>query len=71
MNASIASFPPATYSIAETAALCGVSKSHAYAIARSGVIAGVPVIRVGTRMLVPRKALDRVLSALPSNGGAS
>ncbi len=50
-----------TYSVRQWAALLGVSPGFAYQQAKTGNIAGVPVIRVGTRMVVPREVADRVL----------
>lgn len=53
---------PATYRIPEAAALLGVSKNHAYNEASAtGSLAGVPVIRVGQRLVVPRAHLDAIL----------
>ena len=51
-----------TYSVGEFARLLGISRGFAYACAGAGEIAGVPVIRVGTRMVIPRAVADRVLS---------
>ncbi len=50
-----------TYSIEETAARLGIGRNQAYERAKTGRIAGVAVIRVGKRMLVPKAPLDRVL----------
>ena len=50
-----------TLTIAEVARLLGVSRNTAYEAARSGSIAGVPVIQVGRRLLVPRKPLLELL----------
>jgi len=43
--------------IPEVAELLGVSRNTAYEEARTGEIAGVPVIRVGAKRLVVAKAL--------------
>jgi excisionase family DNA binding protein len=51
-----------TITVEEAAARLGISRTHAYALARQGAIAGVPVIRLGKRMLVLREPLDRLLS---------
>jgi excisionase family DNA binding protein len=51
----------ATLTIPEVAELLGVSRNTAYEQARSGQIAGVNVIRVGSRLLVPRKPLLELL----------
>lgn len=54
-----------TLTIEEAAAILGVSRSTAYEAARSGELtAGVRVIRVGHRMLVPRVDIERVLGPL-------
>jgi len=50
----------ATLTIEETAAQLGISRSSAYEAARRGQL-GVPVIRIGRRLLVPRAALERLL----------
>lgn len=50
-----------TYTIDETAALLGVSRSAAYAAAHRGKL-GVPVIKVGRRYLIPRAPLDAILA---------
>lgn len=50
-----------TYDVPEFARLLGVSRTFAYAEARKGSIGGVRVIRIGSRMVVPRVAADRVL----------
>jgi excisionase family DNA binding protein len=49
---------PATYSIEEAAQILGVGRSAAYEAARRGEI---PTIRIGRRLRVPRRALDRLL----------
>ena len=51
----------ATLTIPEAAELIGISRGSAYEAARSGEIAGVLVIRVGRRLLVPRAPLLAVL----------
>jgi excisionase family DNA binding protein len=51
----------ATLSIGEVAALLGVSRNSAYQEAQSGEIAGVAVLRVGRRLLVPAEPLRQVL----------
>ena len=62
----------ATLTIEETAELLGVSRGSAYEAARSGQI---PVLRVGRRLLVPRQALDQMLTATgtdsPQTNGAA
>jgi len=51
-----------TLSIEETARLLGISRGLAYEMARRGKL---PVIRFGRRFLVPKKALERLLSIEP------
>jgi len=49
----------ATYSVERTTVLLGLSKSSVYEGIRNGQI---PHIRIGRRILIPRIALDRMLS---------
>jgi hypothetical protein len=52
----------ATLTIPEVADLLGVSVNSAYEAAKSGELAGVPVIRIGAkRLVVPRAPLLAVL----------
>jgi len=48
----------ATYTLDKTAAILGISRAGAYLAARRGEI---PTIRFGRRILVPRRALERLL----------
>ena len=48
----------ATYTLDKTANILGISRAGAYQAARRGEI---PTIRFGKRILVPRKALERLL----------
>jgi len=50
---------PLTYDMDEAARLLGVGRNSAYEAARSGQI---PTIKIGRRILVPKAALDRMLS---------
>ena len=50
----------ATYSVADAATRLGVDKLTLYAAIRRGD-SPVPVIKVGRRLLVPARALDRLL----------
>ena len=51
-----------TLDIAEVAVLLGVSKSHCYqTVLEEGAVAGVPVIRVGSRIKVPAEPIRRLL----------
>lgn len=54
----------ATISIPEAAQLLGVSRNVAYEAARSGQLAGVPVIHVGRRLVIPRAPLLATLGLL-------
>lgn len=48
--------------VEEAARVLGISRWLAYEQARSGAIGGVPIIRIGRRMLVSRRALDQMLA---------
>jgi excisionase family DNA binding protein len=48
-----------TLTIEEAAELLGIGRNTTYEAARKGEI---PVIRIGRRLLVPKAALDRMLS---------
>ena len=50
-----------TYSVPEAAKRLGVSRGHAYEVAKSGTLAGVPVVKVGSRMMLSRAAVERLL----------
>ena len=60
-----------TYTIEETAKVLGVGRGTAYEAARRGEI---PTLKVGRRLLVPRHALERMLTAAgtdsPQTNGA-
>lgn len=47
-----------TLSVSQTAKILGIGLNLCYARVRTGEI---PVIRIGRRLLVPRKALERLL----------
>ena len=47
-----------TMTVEEAAAALGISRNLAYEAARDGRI---PAIRIGRRLLVPRRALERLL----------
>ena len=47
-----------TISVEEAARLLGISRGLAYEMARTGQL---PTIRFGRRLLVPRRALERLL----------
>ena len=48
-----------TYNIEEAGRLLGIGRNQAYEAAKSGQI---PTIKIGKRLLVPKVALDRMLS---------
>ena len=48
----------AVYTVAEVARLLGLSRSNTYARTRDG---SIPSVRIGSRILVPKKALERLL----------
>ncbi|MCZ6448023.1 MAG: helix-turn-helix domain-containing protein [Alphaproteobacteria bacterium] len=52
-----------TLDVPEAGARLGLGRSASYEAARRGEI---PVIRIGKRLLVPTKALDRLLEAAPN-----
>lgn len=57
----------ATLTVTEAAELLGIGRNLAYEIAgRDGELAGVPVIRVGRRLLIPQA---RLLAVLGLDGG--
>ena len=56
---------PATLSVEEAAQLLGISRSLAYEAARDGAL---PVIRVGRRLLVPRRQLLKMLGLIETGG---
>jgi predicted DNA-binding transcriptional regulator AlpA len=49
-----------TLDIPEVARILGVSRNSAYVAARDGTLP-VPVLRIGRRMVVPRRALEDLL----------
>jgi excisionase family DNA binding protein len=56
-----------TVNIEEVATRLGINRNTAYTLAKQGGLP-VPVIQVGRRLVVPRAALDRLLSSEASNG---
>ena len=50
-----------TLTIPEAARELGISAWSAYRLAQSGELGGIPVIKVGRRLVVGRAALERVL----------
>ena len=57
-----------TMDIAEAAKLLGISRNLAYELAKTGTL---PVVRLGKRLLVPKKALQTMLESADtaSRGG--
>lgn len=49
---------PLVYTVTQTAALLGISRTHAYELVARGDVAHV---RLGRRIVVPRHALERLL----------
>jgi excisionase family DNA binding protein len=52
---------PATFTVSEAAEVLGIGRNTAYQEAKTGELAGVPVIRVGRRLLIPRARLLALL----------
>lgn len=55
---------PLTITVSEAADLLGISKTLAYALVRRREI---PCIRLGRRVVVPRRALEEMVGSLPSD----
>lgn len=59
------------YSVREAAQLAGVSEWLAgEEIRRTGTLAGVRVLRIGRRTLVPRAAFDQALAGVTTDDGS-
>ena len=54
--------------VVEAAKVLGISRSLAYQLAASG---DLPTVRLGRRLVVPRKALERLLEVDGSSHAAS
>lgn len=50
-----------TYTVEEAGALLGLGRNSAFKAVRDG---NIPAIRIGRRLLVPRVAIERMLSGL-------
>lgn len=50
-----------TSSIDAAAVRLGISRTLAYSEAKRGTLAGIPVLRISRRMVIPTAALDRLL----------
>lgn len=55
-----------TLSVEEAATLLGIGRTTAYAAVRSGTL---PAVRIHRRVVVPRAAIERLLSGTPVPGG--
>ena len=53
-------FSRRSYTVEEAAQLLGIGRNHAYEAAKRG---DIPSIKIGKRIVVPKAALDRMLSA--------
>ena len=51
-----------TWSVEEAAGLLGISRHSAYEAVRRG---DIPSIQIGHRRLVPKRALERLLTVVP------
>lgn len=54
-----------TMTVPQTAKLLGISRNLAYELARQGAL---PVIRLGKRLVVPKLALEKLLSGEGKEG---
>lgn len=54
-----------THTVEEAAQMLGISRGAAYEAAANG---DIPTIRIGRRILVPRRAFERMLDAAVQNG---
>ena len=51
-------YDKAVYTVPEVAKILGINRNLAYELARSGTL---PSIRLGKRLVCPKKAIDRLL----------
>lgn len=58
---------PRTLSVEQASKDLGIGRSLGYELARSGKFP-VPVLRLGHRLVVPRDALERLLSGRDADG---
>lgn len=59
-----------TVSVGTTAKVLGISRAHAYALAKRGEL-GVRVLRLGNRLVVPTVELRRAVGAEEPGSGAA
>jgi excisionase family DNA binding protein len=52
---------PATMTVSQAATVLGISRSSAYECVRHG---SIPSIRLGRRIVIPRRALDELLASV-------
>jgi excisionase family DNA binding protein len=57
---------PGTYSVPQAAERLGISRGYAFELAKRGELPGA--FKVGGRVLVSRRVLDRVLDGQPKDG---
>jgi excisionase family DNA binding protein len=56
---------PATMTVSQSATLLGISRSSAYECVRLG---SIPSLRLGRRIVVPRRAIDVLLDSVSLDG---
>ena len=56
---------PATMTVSQAATLLGISRSSAYECVRLG---SIPSLRLGRRIVVPRRAIDVLLNSVSLDG---
>lgn len=61
-------FPRLAYSLAESEALSGLSRSSLYRLIAAGTL---KTIQLGRRRLVPRLELERIMAPLPELGSVT
>ena len=61
----VETFERLTLTVEEAGRLLGISRGQAYEMARTG---GIPVVRFGRRLVVPRKRLIEMLDSNPDEG---
>ena len=59
---------PLVYTVTQTASLLGISRTHAYELVSRGDLAHV---RLGRRIVIPRRALERLLDVVAERSAES
>lgn len=59
-----------TISIPDAARVLGISRGHAYTLAQSGTIAGIRVLSLGSRRVLPTVELRRAVGLEEPRGAA-